>query len=153
MDIILLLDFSPIKPDFGLMFWTLLLFLLFHFIMKKMAFGPMRDALLKRETDIDTAIEESAKAKSEMANLKSENDKVLTEAREERMAKLKTAKEERTRIINEAKEEAKQVAQKVFPSPCPYDVQPITFCSGSETKNCRLALRLRKVSSFAQSGL
>jgi len=111
-DIIFLYDFAPIKPSFGLMFWTLVIFLLFHFLMKKIAFGPMRDALLKRETDIDTAIEESAKAKSEMANLKSENDKVLTEAREERMAKLKTAKEERTRIINEAKEEAKQVAQK-----------------------------------------
>lgn len=111
MDIIFLLDFSPIRPDFGLMFWTLLLFLLFHFIMKRMAFGPMRDALLKRETDIESAIEEAAKAKAEMANLKSENNKVLAEARETRTAKLKEAKEERNRIIQEAKENAKIAAQ------------------------------------------
>lgn len=108
---ILLYDFSPIKPDFGLMFWTFVLFLLFHFIMKRVAFGPMRDALLKRDTDISSAIEEAAKAKAEMANLKSENDKVLSGARQERAMKLKEAKEERARIISEAKEEAKVAAQ------------------------------------------
>jgi len=105
------MDFSPIKPDFGLMFWTLLLFLLFHFIMKRMAFVPMRDALLKRETDIETAVAEAAKAKEEMANLKSENDKVLSAARQERTLRLKEAKEERNRIIGDAKENAKVAAQ------------------------------------------
>ena len=44
---IFLADFSPIKPDFGLLFWSSLIFLIFWFMMSRYAFGPIRDALKK----------------------------------------------------------------------------------------------------------
>ena len=108
-----LLDFSPIKPDFGLFFWTVLIFLIFWFLMGKMAFGPIKDALKKRENDIQDALEESKKAREEMANMKSENAKMQAQANEDRAKILQEAKDMKNSIINEAKEKAKEEDNKI----------------------------------------
>ena len=113
---IFLLDFSPIKPDFGLFFWTALIFLIFWAMMAKFAFGPIKDSLKARNQDIQDALDEAAKAKLEMANLKSENEKVLAQAREERSLILKEAKETKDGIIKEARESAKTEASKILQS-------------------------------------
>ena len=99
-----LLDFSPIKPDFGLFFWTVLIFLIFWFLMGKMAFGPIKDALKKRENDIQDALDESKKAREEMANMKSENAKMQAQANDDRAKILQEAKDMKNSIINEAKD-------------------------------------------------
>ena len=109
-----LIEFSPIKPDFGLLFWTTVIFLLFWFLMSKFAFGPIKDALNKRENSIQDAIDEAKKARMEMENLKSENAKVLAEAREERSKILQEAKEMKNNIVTEAKETAKAEANKIL---------------------------------------
>ncbi|MFT5165277.1 MAG: F-type H+-transporting ATPase subunit b [Saprospiraceae bacterium] len=113
MDIIFLADFSPIKPDFGLLFWTTFIFLLFWFMMSRFAFTPIKDALKKRSADIQQALDEAKKAREEMATLKSENEAILTEAREERSKILKEAKAAKDSIINEAKTKAKEEAQRI----------------------------------------
>lgn len=113
MDIIFLSGFSPIKPDFGLLLWTTLIFLLFWFMMSRYAFGPIKDALKKREGDIQDAIDEAKKAREEMASLKSENEKILAEAREERSKILREAKEMKDSIVTEAKTKAKEEAQRI----------------------------------------
>jgi len=48
-----------------------------------------------------------------MAQLKNENESLLTQAREERAVLLKEAKETKDKIINDAKEEAKAQAAKI----------------------------------------
>lgn len=108
-----LLDFSVIKPDFGLFFWTVLIFLIFWFLMGKMAFGPIKDALKKRENDIQDALDESKKAREEMANMKSENAKMQAQANEDRAKVLQEAKDMKNSIINEAKDKAKDEANKI----------------------------------------
>ena len=108
-----LLDFSVIKPDFGLFFWTVLIFLIFWFLMGKMAFGPIKDALKKRENDIQDALDESKKAREEMANMKSENAKMQAQANEDRARVLQEAKDMKNSIINEAKDKAKDEANKI----------------------------------------
>jgi len=115
-NILFLVDFSPIKPDFGLILWTSVIFLIFWFMMSRLAFGPIRDALKKREGDIQDAIDEAKLARQEMANLQSENDKLLQQAREERAKMLAEAKETKDSIIKEAKESAKGEAQKIINS-------------------------------------
>ena len=110
---IFLLDFSPIKPDLGLLIWSTFIFILFWIVMAKMAFGPIKDALKKREGDIQDALDEAKKAREEMAALKSQNEQVLAEAREERSKILKEAKEMKDSIVNEAKTKAKEEAQRI----------------------------------------
>lgn len=107
-------DFSPIKPDFGLIMWTTIIFGLFWFIMSKYAFRPIAEALKSREDDIQSALDEARKAREEMADMKAENEKILAQAREERAQILKEAKDTKNSIINEAKDTAKNEANKII---------------------------------------
>ena len=53
-----LADFSVIKPDFGLLFWTSIFFLLFWLLIGKFAFKPIAESLKKRTSDIQDALDE-----------------------------------------------------------------------------------------------
>lgn len=107
-------DFSVIKPDFGLFFWTCIIFALFWFLIGKFAFRPIAEALRKRENDIQGALDESVKAREEMAKMKAENEALLAAAREERSKMLREAKETKEAIIKEAKQGAKDEAGKIL---------------------------------------
>ena len=109
-----LLDFSPIKPDLGLILWTTVIFLLFWFILGKMAFKPIAEALKARENNIQNALDEAKKAQEEMANMKADNDKLLAEAREERSKIIREAKESGNKMVAEAKEKAKAESNKII---------------------------------------
>lgn len=98
-----LADFSVIKPDPGLLIWTTVIFVLFWFLMSRFAFKPIAESLKKRESDIQHSLDEAKRAREEMANLKSENEKLLAQAREERSQILKEAKDAKDDIIAEAK--------------------------------------------------
>lgn len=111
--ILFLSDFNVIKPDFGLIFWTTIIFGLFWLLVGKFAFGPIKEALRKREGDIQDAIDQAAKAREEMANLKAENEKILAEARAERSQILKDAKEAGAATVEDAKNKAKEEAQRI----------------------------------------
>jgi len=101
-----------ITPAIGLIFWTTLTFGILYFLLKKMAWKPILDAVSERETSITNALAEADKARQEMLNIKSDNDKVLKEARAERDALLKDAREIKESMITEAKEEAQAIADK-----------------------------------------
>jgi len=111
---IFLIDFSVIKPDFGLFVWSCAFFLLFWILIGKFAFKPITEALKKREDDIQGALDESVKAREEMAKMKAENEALLAQAREERSQMLKEAKDTRDGMIKEAKEGAKKEANKIL---------------------------------------
>lgn len=109
-----LVDFSVIKPDLGLIFWTTLIFLAFWLLIGKLAFKPIAEALRKREGDIQNALDEAAKAKAEMENLNAENERLLAEARTERTKMLKEATDMKAEIISEAKDKARDEAKKMI---------------------------------------
>lgn len=111
---ILLLDFSPLKPDFGLLFWSSVFFLLFWFLVGKMAFKPIVKALKDRQDDIRNALDAAKLARSEMSNLKAENERVLAEAREEKMLIIRDAKESANTLVAEARDKAKEEAQRIL---------------------------------------
>lgn len=110
---IFLIDLSVIKPDFGLIAWTVVIFFLFWWLMAKLAFRPISEALKKRESDIQHSLDEAKRTRQEMANLKAENEELLALAREERAKILKEAKDAGNNLIAEAKEKAKEEAQKI----------------------------------------
>lgn len=108
-----LLLFAPFQPTPGLAIWSAVIFLIFWFMMSRLAFKPITQALKKREDDIQSALDEAKKAKEEMSNLKAENEQLLQQAREERAAMLNEAKETKNNIIAEAKDKAKADANKI----------------------------------------
>ncbi len=103
-----------LTPDFGLIFWTLIAFLIVFFILKKFAWKPILNSLDAREKGIADSLQTAERVKNEMAQLKSEHEELLIKAREERGAMLKEAREIKERIINEAKEQAKVEASKII---------------------------------------
>ncbi|RYG53988.1 MAG: ATP synthase F0 subunit B [Chitinophagaceae bacterium] len=100
-------------PHLGLIFWTLLAFLIVLFILKKFAWKPIITGLNDREAKIAESIASAERVKLEMAQLKSENENLLAKAREERAAMLKEAKEIKDKMIGDAREEAKVQAAKI----------------------------------------
>lgn len=102
-----------LTPSLGLLFWTLIAFLIVFFVLKKYAWKPILNSLGERENSIAESLETAKRVKAEMAQLKSENEELMVKAREERSAMLKEARETKDRIINEAKEQAKIEASKV----------------------------------------
>jgi F-type H+-transporting ATPase subunit b len=102
-------DFS-----FGLFFWQMLIFLLLIFLLRKFAWKPILDAVNEREEGIKNALLSAEIAKRDMQNLKSDNEKLLAEARFERDVILKEAREIKDKIISEAKEDAQVQAGKMI---------------------------------------
>ncbi len=103
-----------LTPEFGLLLWTLLAFLIVFFLLKKMAWPAIVKGLRDRENSISESLATAERVKAEMAQLKSENEALLVKAREERGQLLKEARETKDRIINEAKEQAKTEANKII---------------------------------------
>ncbi|OQY00286.1 MAG: ATP synthase F0 subunit B [Bacteroidetes bacterium 4572_117] len=101
-------------PDYGLLFWMALTFLIVLFILKKFAWKPILSSLKEREDSIEEALESAQKAREEMGKLHADNEKILAEARNERNEMLKEAKEVKQNIINEAKNVAAQEAEKML---------------------------------------
>ena len=71
-----------LTPDIGLMFWVLIIFGLLLLILWKFAWGPIVKALQSREESIEKAINEAKTARLEVENLKAENEKIITEAKD-----------------------------------------------------------------------
>ena len=101
-------------PSFGLIFWTLLAFLIVVFVLKKFAWKPILKSLNDREKTISDSLATAERVKAEMAQLKSENEALLAKAREERALMLKEARDTKDKIIAEAKEAAKVEAGKIM---------------------------------------
>jgi F-type H+-transporting ATPase subunit b len=101
-------------PEFGLLIWTLLAFLIVFFILGKFAWPAIVKGLRDRESGITDALASAERVKAEMAQLKSENEALLAQAREERAVMLKEARDTKDKIINEAREQAKIAADKIL---------------------------------------
>ena len=103
-----------LTPSLGLIFWTLVAFVIVLVILRKFAWKPILASLDKREKIIADSLESAQRVKAEMAQLKNENEELMAKAREERAVMLKEARETKDRIVNEAKEQAKIEASKII---------------------------------------
>ena len=103
-----------LKPNFGLLIWTLLCFLVFLLILGKFAWPAITKGLKQREQGIADSLASAERVRAEMAQLKNENEALLAKAREERAQLLKEARETKDKIVNEAKEQAKTEANKII---------------------------------------
>jgi len=101
-----------VTPDYGTIFWMLIIFGIVLFILKKFAWGPILKALNDREKSISDALNSAEKARKEVAGLKASNDQIIAEARKEKEIILREASEIKDKIIAEARNKANAEAQK-----------------------------------------
>lgn len=105
-----------VTPNVGTIFWMLLFFSLILWILAKFAWKPILNSLKNREKTIDEALQSAELAKAEMVRLKSDNEKILAEARQERDKLMKEARTIKDKIIVDAQEQAQQEANKIIES-------------------------------------
>ena len=103
-----------IKPDFGLVFWSLVTFAILLFVLRKFAWKPILGAVEDREEGIKSALASAENARKEMENLHADNERILQEARAERELMLKDARDMKNKIVSDAKEEAQIQANKMI---------------------------------------
>lgn len=103
-----------ITPDIGLIFWMTLSFALVMAILKKFAWKPILQGLKDREDSIKESLSTAEKAREEMAKLKSDNEKLLEEARLERDEIIKEALGASKTIMAEAKTDASKISGKMI---------------------------------------
>lgn len=103
-----------LTPGVGLIFWQFVGFIALLLILSKFAWRPITEALNSREESIENALAAAERAKTEMASLKSENEKLLQEARLERDKILKEASDAAKRVIEESRDEAKKQGDKMI---------------------------------------
>ena len=103
-----------LTPGTGLIVWQLIVFLLLLLLLSKLAWKPIMSSLKEREASIQNALDTAEKARLEMSQLKSDNEKLLKEAREERDRILREARDVSNRMKDDAQLEARKNADKII---------------------------------------
>ncbi len=98
----------------GLFIMQTVLFVGLIFLLKKFAWKPILDSVNEREEGIKNALLSAEQARKEMQSLKSDNDKLLAEARAERDSMLKEAREIKEKMIQDAKADAQAQGHKMI---------------------------------------
>ncbi len=102
-----------LTPGIGLIFWTLIAFLIVFIILRKYAWKPILSSLKARETSIASAIASAESMRAEMALMKNENEALLAQARDERAKMIKEAKDVGAKMIGEAKDKARNEYDRI----------------------------------------
>jgi len=105
-----------VTPAIGLMFWTVVIFMLLLILLKKFAWKPILKAVDDRNSSINEALASAEKAKSEMEQLSADNDKILNEAHNQRDSIIKEARDIKIKTIADAKNKASIEAEKIISS-------------------------------------
>lgn len=103
-----------LSVSIGTVAWATISFLLVLLILRKMAWGPIVNSLKEREEGIARALNEADKAREEMARLKSGNEDLLRQAREERDQILREAKAIGDKMRSDAQQRANTEAERLI---------------------------------------
>jgi len=95
-----------VTPNLGLLIWMGITFLVVLLLLSKFAWKPIMAALREREQNIDNALRMAEQAKLEMQSMKSDNERLLAEARIERDRILREATETSNNLIETARTRA-----------------------------------------------
>lgn len=103
-----------LTPGTGLIVWQFIIFVGLFFLLKAFAWKPILASLKEREESIQNALDSAEKAKMEMTSLKTDNEKLLKETREERDRILRDAHQAANRLHEESQAAAKKNADRMI---------------------------------------
>ena len=97
---------SFLTPDFGLLFWMLVAFLVVFFILAKFGFPAIINMVEERKKFIDESLKSAREANEKLSHVKTESDEILKNAHAQHAQIIKEAQQMRDKIIGEAKVKA-----------------------------------------------
>lgn len=101
-------------PDFGLIFWMFIAFLLLFLVLGKWGWPVIIKSMESRADTIDKGVEYAREAKQQLDQSREEARKFVTEAQKQQAEILREAAKMKTQIIEEARKEASEEAKKVM---------------------------------------
>ena len=101
-------------PDFGLVFWMFVAFLLLFLALRKWAWPVIIKSIDERADLIDSGVEYAQNAKEELVGARKESERYIAEAQKQQDEILRDAAKIKTQIIEEARNEASVEAKKVM---------------------------------------
>ena len=105
---------SLITPDFGLLFWMVVIFGIVFFLLAKFGFPVITKAVQTRSDHIADSLKAADEAQKRLAGMAEEQARMIEETRLEQSRILKEASEAREKIIAQAKEDAAAEAGKLL---------------------------------------
>ena len=103
-----------ITPDFGLLFWMVVIFGLVFFLLAKFGFPIITDMVDQRSAKIQQSLKDADEIEARMTKWKVEQAQMLEQTRREQSAILKEATETKAKIVADAKQQAKEEADKLL---------------------------------------
>ena len=105
---------SLITPDFGLLFWMTIVFLVVLGIVGKFGFPVIVKMVNNRKAYIDESLRKAHEANEKLANIKVESEALLQEAREKQAQILKEAAATRDAIVEKAQDKAREEGNRLL---------------------------------------
>ena len=105
---------SILTPDFGLLFWMLLAFLIVFFLMAKYGFPIITKMVEDRKNYIDESLQKAHEANERLAGIQQESERLLAEARAKQADILAQAKATGDSIVSEARNKAQADGAKLL---------------------------------------
>ena len=105
---------SLITPDFGLLFWMVVIFGLLFFLLWKFGFPVITSMVEKRNSTIEKSLKDAHEIEARMGQMVEEHARMLDEARKEQAQILRDATDTRNKILAQAKDDAREEAAKIL---------------------------------------
>ena len=105
---------SLVTPEFGLLFWMVVIFGIVFFLLAKFGFPIITDMVDERSAKIAKSLKDADEIEARMAAWKEEQAKMVEDTRRQQAAILKNAKETKAQIVADAKAQAKAEADKIL---------------------------------------
>jgi len=105
---------SFLTPDFGLLFWMLIAFLVVFVILVKFGFPVIIRMVDERKKYIDESLMSAREANEKLANVKAESESILKNAHQKQSQIMKDAAATRDKIIREAKDKAVAESNRII---------------------------------------
>jgi F-type H+-transporting ATPase subunit b len=104
---------GPLTVEFGLMFWTVIVFLLLLLVLKRFAYPALLGAVEAREKALEEQLQEAERNRAEAEKLLAEHKKLLAEGRTAAHALLvearTTAEKERALAMEKTQQEQEEL--------------------------------------------
>ena len=102
-----------VQPDPGLFIWTIVTFLGLLWALKKLAWGPLLEALETRQNAIRKSLDDAQQAKVELERLNAESARIIQQARAEGEAIVSQGRADGDRLREEIRAKARTEADHI----------------------------------------
>lgn len=105
---------SLVTPDFGLLVWMTLIFVIVFIVLAKWGFPMITGSVRERAERINESIKAAKEAEERLRNLADEQKAMIEDARKEQNRILKEAAASRDSIVEQAKVQAREEASRMI---------------------------------------